>query len=81
MFYSTHYRSLKDDFTGQMTQPTVSAPKDNGFRSRASPSRLSSLKGKVKNLTKIIIFNYIYICLKEEDHEDRKTEDTDALGR
>jgi len=39
--------------------------------SRAKPTRLGSLKGKIKNVTKI--FRYIYSTMK--------TEDTEALRR
>jgi len=44
---------LGDDFTGQMTQPTVSEHRRTST-SRTNPSRLSSVKGIVHSLTKNI---------------------------
>ena len=50
--YSTLYVIL-DDFTGQVTQPTVSEDRIVNYV-KANYTKLSSLKGNVKNVTKII---------------------------
>jgi len=65
--------ALKDDGQSTRSRANPTALKDDGqsTRSRANPTRLSSLKGKVKNLTKKI---YKYTGTM-------KTKDTEALGR
>jgi len=67
----TLYRS----FCGWFYDSTnsITALKDNFWstRSRANPTKLSSLKGKEKDVTK----NFYYI------YSNKKTEDTEALRR
>ena len=67
--HSTHYRSFRRQFYG-LHDPTNSiiALKNDGqsTRSRANPTRLSSLKGKEKDVSKKLILIHI------EHHEDRR---------
>ena len=48
----SHLTHFGDDFTGQMTQPCHSTEEQWSVRSRANPTRLSSLNGEEKHVTK-----------------------------
>jgi len=74
MSYSAHYRSFRRRFYGSY-DPTnsVVALKDDGWstRSRANPTRLSSLKGKEKDVTK----NAMYITPRRWKKIQRRSDD------